>query len=251
MGRERVEWGTLEERRGEGSNSRSETSGRWLLGAFWLVHFPLYPPLTYLVSCLSSRRSIDIANAGTDAANVTLWAYSPAGDAMDLRHYSTIDHEFVPILPIDVFCGPHLTFLLPSRLNLAYEDNPDPSVTSTPVGMARSYEVLSFNVSVPTKKMLSPFFSHFQISLLALSTTPSHEALSEASKTASTPPALFSTPEFYASHQLFGNSWAVADQSVELEQKQEKLLDFYVKEVESRKWYGFWDFGDVMHTYDK
>lgn len=23
----------------------------------------------------------------------------------------------------------------------------------------------------------------------------------------------------------------------------------YLQEVEQRKWYGFWDYGDVMHTY--
>lgn len=27
-------------------------------------------------------------------------------------------------------------------------------------------------------------------------------------------------------------------------------MDFYMGEVEQRRWYGFWDYGDVMHTYD-
>jgi hypothetical protein len=38
-------------------------------------------------------RSLDIANAGTDAADVTLWAYSPAGTALDLRHYSCVPSD--------------------------------------------------------------------------------------------------------------------------------------------------------------
>ncbi|WP_241089366.1 hypothetical protein, partial [Pseudomonas viridiflava] len=28
-------------------------------------------------------------------------------------------------------------------------------------------------------------------------------------------------------------------------------FDFYRDEVEQRKWYGFWNYGDVMHTYDE
>ena len=28
------------------------------------------------------------------------------------------------------------------------------------------------------------------------------------------------------------------------------LLDFYAGEVDQRRWYGFWNHGDVMHTYD-
>lgn len=134
---------------------------------------PFAPSVDLLHFCLSSCRSINIANAGTDAADVTLWAYSPAGDAMDLRHYSTIDHEFVPILHFDVLCGPHLNFFLHSRLNLAYEDNPDPSVTSTPVGMARSYEVLFFNFSCPYKEDAEPFF----LPLSDLSPRSQHHAL--------------------------------------------------------------------------
>jgi hypothetical protein len=56
-----------------------------------------------------------------------IWAYSPAGDAMDLRHYTQKD----------------------AQLNLSYEDNPDPSVTSTPFGMARSYEVCLLLLLLP------------------------------------------------------------------------------------------------------
>ncbi|WP_259772518.1 exo-rhamnogalacturonan lyase family protein [Pseudoduganella lutea] len=28
------------------------------------------------------------------------------------------------------------------------------------------------------------------------------------------------------------------------------MFDYYEKQVEQRRWYGFWDYGDVMHTYD-
>jgi hypothetical protein len=35
-----------------------------------------------------------------------------------------------------------------------------------------------------------------------------------------------------------------------VEQQLSAALDFYIDEVEQRHWYGFWDYGDVMHTYD-
>jgi len=28
-------------------------------------------------------------------------------------------------------------------------------------------------------------------------------------------------------------------------------VNFYKGEIERRRWYGFWNYGDVMHSYDK
>lgn len=36
----------------------------------------------------------------------------------------------------------------------------------------------------------------------------------------------------------------------ELEDKLDFLFDFYRGQQEQRRWYGFWNYGDVMHTYD-
>ena len=35
-----------------------------------------------------------------------------------------------------------------------------------------------------------------------------------------------------------------------LENQLDQLFDFYKNEIEARKWYGLFDYGDVMHTYD-
>jgi hypothetical protein len=35
-----------------------------------------------------------------------------------------------------------------------------------------------------------------------------------------------------------------------IEQQLTNALDFYKTEIEQRHWYGFWDYGDVMHAYD-
>ncbi|KAL7413060.1 hypothetical protein BDY24DRAFT_415569 [Mrakia frigida] len=151
-------------------------------------------------------RGLDVRKAGSENATVTVWAYSPAGESMDQRHYDNIDH----------------------KLDLIYEDNPNPAATSTPVGISRSYE----------------------ISLIATTATPSRDYLGELSKVVSKPPALFATPEFYQSAKLFGDQWATPNANLPLEKKQSSLLDWYLQEIESRRWYGFWNFGDVMHTYD-
>src|SRR5699024_10529841 len=35
-----------------------------------------------------------------------------------------------------------------------------------------------------------------------------------------------------------------------LEDRLDALLDFYVGQVDQRHWYGFWNYGDLMHSYD-
>jgi hypothetical protein len=52
---------------------------------------------------------------------------------------------------------------------------------------------------------------------------------------------------------VFGD-WSVVDRSspprAALEDKLDFLFDYYSSQVEQRRWYGFWNYGDVMHTYD-
>lgn len=35
-----------------------------------------------------------------------------------------------------------------------------------------------------------------------------------------------------------------------LEEQLEKAVSFYIDEIEQRNWFGLFDYGDVMHTYD-
>jgi hypothetical protein len=48
--------------------------------------------------------------------------------------------------------------------------------------------------------------------------------------------------------------WSVADRStpykVQVEDGLASVLDFYETSIEQAHWYGFWDYGDVMHSYD-
>lgn len=39
--------------------------------------------------------------------------------------------------------------------------------------------------------------------------------------------------------------------AADIENRKSALLDFYVAEIDQRRFYGFWNYGDVMHTYDE
>ncbi|CAE6369787.1 unnamed protein product [Rhizoctonia solani] len=153
-------------------------------------------------------RQLDVRNATSNTASVTVWAYSPEAPAMDLRHYDTVAHG----------------------LDLAYEDVE--LVTSNPAGIARSYE----------------------LTLKAVASTPARQAIADFAAVVATPPQLVATPEFYQSHKVFGGRWNVPNKSrsgaAKIENEKSQLLDFYVAEIEQRQFYGFWNYGDVMHTYD-
>ncbi|TFK41764.1 hypothetical protein BDQ12DRAFT_678450 [Crucibulum laeve] len=120
---------------------------------------------------------------------------------------------------------------VPHGLDLAYEDvgNPDPN----PIGIGRSYE----------------------LTLQVVGATPSRASLAQLAIVHTQIPQIVSTPEFYASHRLFGGRWNVPDTSTTgaaaIEKRKSDLLDFYITDIEQRKFYGFWNYGDVMHTYDQ
>ncbi len=64
---------------------------------------------------------------------------------------------------------------------------------------------------------------------------------------------LVCTPEYLHSRRAFG-VWSLPDSSNERRAQVENLLtgylDFYAQTLDERHWYGFWNYGDVMHQYD-
>ncbi len=67
-------------------------------------------------------------------------------------------------------------------------------------------------------------------------------------------PALYvGTPEFYHGMRAFGY-WSLPERNTEMEcwmeDQLEKAFLFYQNEVEQRGWYGMFNYGDFMHTYD-
>ena len=69
----------------------------------------------------------------------------------------------------------------------------------------------------------------------------------------SNPSLLMPTPDYLHDRQAFG-IWSLPDRSTpfrtRLEDRLDAYIDFYRKAIEQNKWYGFWNYGDVMHAYD-
>ena len=65
-------------------------------------------------------------------------------------------------------------------------------------------------------------------------------------------PLLAASPEHIHSTGVFG-SWALPDRSTAFKKSIEDGLDsvlaYYERQVDDRRWYGFWQFGDFMHSY--
>jgi hypothetical protein len=159
---------------------------------------------------------LDIRGAATAQAAVTAWLYSPEAQPMDLRFY----HDG---LGQDTF-EEQL-----EGLEITYEDY-EPGF-GNPAGIARTHE----------------------LTLFAYDSTPDTAALAADAEATSTPPLLQATPQYLHSAGVFGD-WSPVDRSTPeragLEDKLDFLFDFYTGQVEQRRWYGFWNYGDVMHTYD-
>lgn len=162
---------------------------------------------------------IDISGAETSLATVTMWLWAPKASAMDLRFYHDGMGE-------DTFEKQR------AALDITYEDY-EPEF-GTPYGVARTSEL------------------EWQL----LPATPSADALVAISRRIQSPPQLLATPARLYQAGVFSEYWSPAQErpsaeAAKLEKQLAWSFDFYRNQVEYRKWYGFWDYGDVMHTYDE
>ncbi len=162
---------------------------------------------------------IDIRKADTDLAQATLWVWSPEAPAMDLRFY----HDG---LGMDTYEEQY-----EGGLAITYEDY-EPGF-GTPYGIARTTD----------------------ITLFALDSTPSREDTVDLAQSVSEPPLLTAPPQDYLDTGVFGSLWSLPDRSSKKKEEIENRLDwsvqYYKDQVDQRHWYGFWHYGDVMHTYDR
>ncbi|WP_221358816.1 Tat pathway signal sequence domain protein [Streptomyces beigongshangae] len=160
---------------------------------------------------------LDIRDARTDEAEVTLWLWSPEAQPMDLRFYH--DGMGQDTYPEQL-----------EGLNITYEDY-EPGF-GTPYGIARTSELL--------------FWAH--------ESTPSAGTMAEQVAAVRTPAQLAAPPRHLVAAGVFGGLFTEPDRSTAAKARIEDHLDFlftyYKDQVEMRRWYGFWDYGDIMHTYD-
>lgn len=103
---------------------------------------------------------------------------------------------------------------------------------STPYGIANTNELWLYSFDYP----------------------PTSEELLKYAKMCGRSPLLVCEPERYKETEIFGILNLVDKSNPKKEKIEEiltKIVDFYQAEVERRKWYGFWDYGDFMHSYDE
>lgn len=83
---------------------------------------------------------------------------------------------------------------------------------------------------------------------------PTDQAVEEYADRIRKAPVYVGTPEYYHEKRAFGY-WSLKTVATETEQWLEDQLDrafsYYQDEIENRSWYGLFDYGDIMHTYDK
>lgn len=93
-----------------------------------------------------------------------------------------------------------------------------------------------------------------ELTLFATGEVPARGELARMADVGRLPPILVATPQYLHSAGVFG-LWVPASRSTPLRQMVEDQLDapiaLYEKEVEQRHWYGFWYFGNIMHSYDE
>ncbi|KZZ87348.1 hypothetical protein AAP_05729 [Ascosphaera apis ARSEF 7405] len=159
----------------------------------------------------------EISNASKDKGELTLWLYNPEATPLDMRPF----HD-------DMGMDNYTKQL--DALEITYEDY-EPKF-NTPYGISRSSEIY----------------------LYAFDATPSTDYLAKLSKHMNLPPALTPEMKYVQETQSLGNYWGVQDNSTSqaqlIEKRLDLLIEFYKKQVDYRRWYGFLDYGDVMHTYD-
>ena len=161
---------------------------------------------------------LDIRDAHTDEAEVTLWLWSPEAQPMDLRFY----HDGM---------GQDTYAKQLEGLEITYEDY-EPKF-GTPYGIARTSELLFW----------------------ANESTPAPGKLAEQVAAVRVLPQLAAPPRQLIKAKVFGPGlYSEPDRSTAAKAKIEDHLDFlftyYKDQVEQRRWYGFWDYGDFMHSYD-
>ena len=92
-----------------------------------------------------------------------------------------------------------------------------------------------------------------ELRIWCLDRTPGFEELQAMVMACQSPALLVCEPKHYYQTKAFG-VWSLPDRSTPaaswLEDRLEAYVRIYRQEIEQRRWYGFWDYGDVMHSYD-
>ena len=160
--------------------------------------------------------ALSIRSGDAATGTITAWLWSPQAAPMDLRSYRTV-------MGMDTYNAQN------EGLEITYEDY-EPG-WDDPRSIARTSE----------------------LAIHALAASPEAEDIAALARQTNAPPRLLAEPKAVQAAGVFG-PWSLPDRSTparaRIEDQLNRLVDFYDREVERRRWYGFWNHGDVMHTYD-
>ncbi|MCR5312278.1 MAG: DUF1080 domain-containing protein [Bacteroidaceae bacterium] len=139
--------------------------------------------------------TIQVDNARSDTATVTLCLWSPEAEPFSFEHYDTIAHT----------------------LEAAYEDV-QPGL-STALGIGRTSTIYISRNKDDIKEEVQ----------------------------------FVCTPEYLHRKRAFG-IWSLPtienERDRNIEQSINIIMTFYKSEIDRNNWYGFWNYGDIMHSYD-
>jgi hypothetical protein len=156
--------------------------------------------------------SVEVSGGAAKAGELKVWFWAPDAVAMDVRHYDTIGHAQAT----------------------TYEDYEEGNADAN--GAANTAE----------------------LTLWATRDTPDPVMLDAMAKTGNAPPILVCPPQHYYDTHTLG-VWSLpgkpapgltAAEIASADTQLDRAVAFFEGEVERRKWYGFWDFGDFRRTYD-
>ncbi len=157
--------------------------------------------------------TIEVSGARGEETELTMWLWSPEAEPMNLCHYDTVAHG----------------------LRASYEDVQEGM--STAYGIARTSELW----------------------LLPQAGYQGKACVAEAAACLTSEAHLLPTPEYLYEKRAFGlwslpRSGRQGDQDTrsmgDVEQRLNLYIDIYQRAIEQHKWYGFWNYGDLMHAYD-
>ena len=90
--------------------------------------------------------------------------------------------------------------------------------------------------------------------LIPQSGFPGREAIAASAKVLEKDSQMLPEPEYLHDAHAFG-VWSLPSRSnerrVAVENRLDEIIDVYKKQVEEFKWYGFWNYGDFMHSMDE
>ncbi len=123
----------------------------------------------------------------------------------------------------------------------------------------RHYDIKAHGLG-PTYEDVQPGFSTAygightsELTLFPTGDVPAKDATVAMAKTGAELPLICASPEYIHSTGVFG-FWSLQDRSTPykaaIEDQLDGVLAFYENQVDSRHWYGFWQFGDFIHSYN-